>query len=139
MRTKDKSFSNERYCLKDCIDYGDRFLKVMESRGLTRRVLCEKARVYSGELSSLLNLNRLPTRTTLVKMCKVLQIDPEFFTLPEHSLLELIYNTRKHYCFNYYTDFEIIFGYNPVGYLYNTGRFLPNQYIRKNKKYPNGI
>lgn len=118
MSTKDKLSVKESYSLKDYIDYGDRFLKVMESRGVPSAVVCEKAGVSFDKMSNLLNSNILPTRYILLRLCRVLQIEPEFFTLPEQSLLELVYKTGKHYCFNYYADFEIIFGYNPQDYVY---------------------
>lgn len=118
MFTKDKLSVKERYSLKDYINYGNRFLKVMESRGVSSTVVCKKARVSSDIMINLLNSNILPTRTILLKLCRVLQIEPEFFTLPEQSLLELVYKTGKHYCFNYYADFEIIFGYNPQDYVH---------------------
>lgn len=113
MSTKDNRFISERCTLRDTINYSDRFLRIMKSRGLVRKTLCEYARVKSSEIGDLLHFNRLPKRTSLVRLCKVLQITPEFFTLPEHSLLELVYKSGKHYCFNYYTDFEIMFGYDP--------------------------
>lgn len=118
MSTKDKLSVKESFSLKDYINYGNRFLRVMESRGVSSTVVCNKAGVSSDILNSLLNSNILPTRYILLRLCRVLQIEPEFFTLPELSLLELVYKTRKHYCFNYYADFEIIFGYNPHDSVY---------------------
>lgn len=118
MVTEEKLSYVKNYRISNDIDYVDRFEKIMKSRQIDTLTLRRKAKVHSSCMSILFGLNSIPSRECLARLCRVLQIEPEFFTLSEHSLLEIIYKTKEHYCFNYYADFEILFGYNPVRHFY---------------------